>query len=75
VEDSLVLERSLWIQRRKRVQQEKGGKESDTHYVFHYVHNGLICDSQKLETTQLSHNRRNDTENAVHLHNAILFSY
>ena len=26
-------------------------------HVFHYVHSSLICDSQKLETTQMSHNR------------------
>jgi hypothetical protein len=38
-------------------------------HVFHYVYSSLICDSQKLETTQMSHNRRMDTENAVHLHN------
>jgi hypothetical protein len=23
-------------------------------HVFHYVHNGLVCDIQKLETTQMS---------------------
>ena len=43
--------------------------------VFHYVHSGFICDSQKLETTQISHNRKMDTENVVHLHNGIVFSY
>ena len=37
-------------------------------HMFPYVHSGLICDSQKLETTQMSHNRRMDTENVVHLH-------
>jgi hypothetical protein len=31
--------------------------------VFHYVHSGLICDSQKLETIQMSQSRRMDTEN------------
>jgi hypothetical protein len=52
-------------------------KKQKEHYlhVFHYVHSGLICDSQKLETTQMSHDRRMDTENVVHLHNGILFSY
>jgi hypothetical protein len=35
-------------------------------HVFHYVHSGLICDSQKLETTQKSHDRIMDTENVVH---------
>jgi hypothetical protein len=24
-------------------------------HIFHYVYNGLICNSQKLETTQMSH--------------------
>jgi hypothetical protein len=43
--------------------------------MFHYVHSGLICDSQKLETTHMSHDRRMDTENVVHLHNGILHSY
>jgi hypothetical protein len=46
-----------------------------TGYMFHYVHRGLVCDSQKLETTQISHDRRMDTENVVHLHNGILLSY
>jgi hypothetical protein len=31
--------------------------------------------SQKLERTQLSLNRRINTENVVHLHNGVLFSY
>jgi hypothetical protein len=44
-------------------------------YVFHYVHSGLICDSQKLKTTLMSHDRRMDTENVVHLHNGIVLSY
>jgi hypothetical protein len=44
-------------------------------HVFHYVHSGLICDSQKLKTTWMSHERRMDTENVVHLHNGILLSY
>jgi hypothetical protein len=35
-------------------------------HVFYYVHRGLICDSQKLETTLLSQDRRMDTENVVH---------
>jgi hypothetical protein len=38
-------------------------------HVFHYVLSGLICDNQKLETTQMSHDRRMDMENVVHLHN------
>jgi hypothetical protein len=28
-----------------------------------------------LETTQMFHNRKMDTENVVHLHNEILHSY
>jgi hypothetical protein len=35
----------------------------------------IMNDSQKLETIQISPNRRIDTENVVHLHNGILFSY
>jgi hypothetical protein len=44
-------------------------------HVLHYVHYGIICDSQKLEITQLAHNRKMDIENVVHLHNGILLSY
>ena len=43
-------------------------------HVFHYIHSNLVCDSQKLETTQMSYNRRMNTENVVHLHNQILLS-
>jgi hypothetical protein len=43
-------------------------------HMFHYVHSGLICDSQKLETTQMSHDGRMDTENVVHLHNRYSYS-
>ena len=32
-----------------------------------YVHSSLIYNSQKLERTQMSLNRRMDTENVVHL--------
>ena len=35
-------------------------------HMSHYVHSGLICDSQKLETAQMFLNRRMDTENVVH---------
>ena len=38
------------------------------------VYSSLICDSQKLEITQMSYNRRMDTENVVHLHNGIPLS-
>jgi hypothetical protein len=40
-----------------------------------YVYRGLICDSLKLETTQVSHDRRMDTENVVHFHSVILLLY
>jgi hypothetical protein len=43
--------------------------------MLYYVQSELICDSQKLETTQMFHNGRMDTENVVHLHNGILFTY
>ena len=42
---------------------------------FYYVHSGLICNSQKLEKSHMSHYGRMDTENVVHLHNGILLSY
>jgi hypothetical protein len=44
-------------------------------HVFHYAHSSLNCDSQNLETTQMSYNGRMDTENMVHLHNVILVNY
>jgi len=31
-------------------------------HMFQYVHRSLICDGQKLETTQMSQDRRMDTE-------------
>jgi hypothetical protein len=34
-----------------------------------------LFDSPKLETTQMSHDRRIDTEIVVHLHNGMLLSY
>jgi hypothetical protein len=34
-----------------------------------------FCNSQKLETTQMSHNRRMDAETVVHLYKEILYSY
>jgi hypothetical protein len=40
--------------------------------VSHYVHSGLVCDSQKLETTQISYIRGIDRENVVHLHNGTI---
>jgi hypothetical protein len=49
-------------------------KDTPTCYRAH-VPLCSICDSQKLETTQMSHKRRMDTENVVHLHNGILLSH
>jgi hypothetical protein len=43
--------------------------------ILHYVHSSLIYNRQKLESTQMSFNRRMDTENMVHLHNEVLLSY
>jgi hypothetical protein len=46
-------------------------------YISKYVKNNrsLIYNSQKLERTQMSLNRRMDIENVVHLHNGVLLSY
>jgi hypothetical protein len=38
-------------------------------HMLHYVQSSLICNRQKLETIQMSLNRRMDTENGLHLHN------
>ena len=43
--------------------------------MFYYVHTSPVCDSQKLETIQMSHSRRMDTENVLHLYNGILLMY
>jgi hypothetical protein len=43
--------------------------------MLHYVHSSLIYNNQELERTQMSLNRRMDTENVVHLHNGILLFY
>jgi hypothetical protein len=42
-------------------------------HMLHYVHSGLICNCQKLETTQMSLNQRMDTENVLRLNKRILF--
>jgi hypothetical protein len=39
--------------------------------MFYYVHSNLIYNSQEQERTEMSKNRRIDTENVVHLHNII----
>jgi hypothetical protein len=43
--------------------------------MLYYVHSSLTYNFQKLERTQMSFNRLMDTENVVHLHNGVLFSY
>jgi hypothetical protein len=48
---------------------------TDNKNMLHYVHSSLIYNSQKLERTQLTLNRRMDKENVVHLHNGVLLSY
>jgi hypothetical protein len=39
--------------------------------MLYYIYSSLIYNSQKLETTQMSLNRRMDTEKVVHLHNGV----
>ena len=43
--------------------------------MLHYVHNSLIYNSQKLETTQRSLNRGMGIEIVVYLYNGVLLSY
>jgi hypothetical protein len=42
--------------------------------MLHYVHSSLIYNSQKLERTQMSLNRRMDTENVVHFYTMAYYS-
>ena len=42
--------------------------------MLHYIYSSLIYSIQKLETTQMSLNRRMDAENVLHLCNGTLFS-
>jgi hypothetical protein len=42
--------------------------------MLQYVHSKLIYNNQKLESTQMSLNRRMGTEIMVHLHNGVLFN-
>jgi hypothetical protein len=42
---------------------------------LHYVYSSLICDTKKVEITQMSHSGRMDTDNVVHLNNGMPFSY
>ena len=44
-------------------------------HMLHNVHCSLTCDRLKLKTTQMSHKGNMYTENVVHIHNGILFSY
>jgi hypothetical protein len=39
------------------------------------INSSLIYNSQKLEITQMSFNRRMNTEDVVYLHNGVLLSY
>ena len=43
--------------------------------MLHYVDSRLVYNCQNLETTQMCLNRVMDTENVIHLHNAVLLSY
>jgi hypothetical protein len=43
--------------------------------MLNYVYSSLIYNSQKLERTQMSFNRKMDTENMVQLYNGVLLSY
>ena len=49
------------------------GRWSAVCHVPHF-HSNFICNSQKLETIQMSLSQNVDTENVVHLHNGILFN-
>jgi sulfur transfer complex TusBCD TusB component (DsrH family) len=40
--------------------------------MLHYVQSCLICNSQKLERTQMYFNRGIDTEKVLYLHNGVL---
>jgi hypothetical protein len=44
-------------------------------HMLNYVHNCLIYNSQKLESTPMPLNRGMDRENVVYLHNGVLLSY
>lgn len=44
-------------------------------HELHYVHSSFIHNSQKMEKKKTPLTQRMDTENVVHLHNEILFSY
>jgi hypothetical protein len=43
--------------------------------MSHCVRKSLIYNSQKLETTQMSFNRRMDMKNVAYLYNGVLLSY
>jgi hypothetical protein len=50
-------------------------KYNELNEVVLMINSSLFHNNQKLERTQLSLTQRMDTENVVHLHNGILFSY
>ena len=43
-------------------------------HLLNYVRSSIICNSQNLETAQMSLNQRMDKENVVHLHNKVKLS-
>ena len=49
-------------------------KDSNRH-VYASVHGSIIHNSQKVETTKMSLNRRMDKQNVVYTYNRILFSH
>ena len=44
-------------------------------YVHHNVHCSSICNSQDMEATYMSINRKTDKEVVVHIYNGILLSH
>jgi hypothetical protein len=42
--------------------------------MLHYFHNSLIYNSQKLERTQMTLNRRMDTENVIYIYTMEYYS-
>jgi hypothetical protein len=56
-----------------QVEAEKDGNNTGTR--DQHQQTGPWKSGQKLERTQMSLNRRMDTENVIHLHNGVLLSY
>lgn len=51
------------------------GLKMPYHSTRTHVPSNLICNSQKLKTTQMSLNQTRDTENVIRLHSGTLLSY